>query len=170
MHSAVYPGSFDPITKGHLDILRRSLKLFDHVTVAIGVNMRKKGWLPPALRSSLIQGVLLTEDLSSQVSIRVFDGLTVDLCNEVGASVIIRGLRTVSDFDGEFVLGMNNMRLDEKIETIFMLPRSEHHFTSSSSFREIYSRDPERAKGLVPRIVFKNIEAMVVKNSGEPGF
>lgn len=167
MSNAVYPGSFDPITKGHLDVLRRSLKVFDHVTVAIGVNLRKKGWLPPSLRSSLIQSVLVTEDLDSQVSIRVFDGLTVDLCNEVGASVIIRGLRTVSDFDGEFVLGMNNMRLDENIETIFMLPRPEHHFTSSSSFREIYSRDPERAKGLVPRIVFKNLETVWSKNPKE---
>ena len=171
MALAVYPGSFDPITNGHVDVIQRSLRIFEHVTVAIGINDKKKGWIDVHARAELIRKVF--DDLGlargskgswsgaqrehAKVNVKVFQGLTVDFCLAVEATAIIRGLRTVSDFDGEFVLGMNNMRLNEEIETVFMLPRPEHHFTSSSSFREIYARDPERARDLVPPVVYDTL-------------
>lgn len=160
MSSAVYPGSFDPITNGHLDIIRRAVKHFDKLYIAIGTNSSKKSWLSQNSRVGLVDKSIETylPDVANKIQVCLMQGLTVDFCKKRKISVILRGLRTVSDFDSEFVLGMNNMRLDPGVDTVFMLPRPEHHFTSSSSFREIFRHRPVSARDLVPPLVFETLQ------------
>ena len=131
---AVCPGSFDPITEGHLDVIRRASGIFDHVVVAVGGNLRKKAKLSPLERASLIEKV--TGDMDN-VSIEVMTGLLVNFAREQRASVIVKGLRAVSDFELEFEQAQLNRNLYPELETVFIMSAAEHSFLSSSAVREI---------------------------------
>jgi pantetheine-phosphate adenylyltransferase len=136
MKTAVYPGTFNPITNGHSDLVERAAKLFDKVIVAIGVNRQKSGTLPTEKRVELARQVLGHLD---NVEVCSFDTLLIDFVRERQAQVILRGLRTVADFEYEFQLVGMNRALDPKIETIFMAPEEHLSYISSTLVREIAS-------------------------------
>lgn len=132
--TAVYPGTFDPITNGHIDLIERAARLFPHVVVAVADNPAKNPLFP------LKKRILLAEQsLAHLPNVRVqgFSGLLVDFVHEVNAQVIIRGLRAVSDFEYEFQLASMNRRLDDRVETVFLTPAEQYGFISSSLVREI---------------------------------
>lgn len=131
---AVYAGSFDPVTHGHLDMIRRGTKLFDEVIVAIGHNIRKERTLPLAVREQVLREV--TADIPG-VRVDVYEGLLVDYCRRVGACAILRGLRAVTDFEFEFQIGLANMDMAPDIETVFLLTEPRNIFVSSSLVKEI---------------------------------
>ena len=131
---AVYPGSFDPITLGHLDILERASRLFDRVIVAIGTHPTKRGWFDAALRRQIAGDSAVH---LPNVDVAVFDGLVVDFCRSQGATVIVRGLRATGDFEPEFQMGLANRDLAPEIETVFLIPGADRMYVSSSLVREI---------------------------------
>ena len=143
---AVCPGSFDPITAGHLDVIRRASRIFDHVIVAVGANLRKKARLSAVERARLIQKV--TADLEN-VSVEVMEGLLVEFARSQDARVIVKGLRAVSDFESEFEQAQLNRTLYPELETVFIMASAEHSFLSSSAVREIASYGGD-VRGLVP--------------------
>jgi len=132
---AVYAGSFDPITLGHLDIIQRGAGIFDHVVIGVGDNSAKRYTLDKDARVALVDEV--TADIAN-VSVASFDGLLVDFCRDIGASVIIRGLRAVTDFEFEFQIGLANRDMAPSIETVFLLPAPRFIFISSSLVKEIF--------------------------------
>ncbi len=134
MRTAVVAGSFDPITNGHLDVIRRSRKLFDRVVVAAGRNVNKKRLFSLEERLELVQAAVSDID---GVEVASFDGLLVQYCQTIGAKVIVRGLRPTGDFDFEFQIGLANMDLAPEIETVFLLAGPENLFISSSLAKEI---------------------------------
>jgi pantetheine-phosphate adenylyltransferase/16S rRNA (guanine(966)-N(2))-methyltransferase RsmD len=146
MNVAVCPGSFDPVTTGHLDIIRRAAGIFDHVVVAVGGNLRKTPRLPAEERARLIEKV--TDGLDN-VSVEIMEGLLVDFAREQGARVIVKGLRAVSDFESEFEQAQLNRTLNPEIETVFIMAAAEHSFLSSSAVREIAGLGGD-VRGLVP--------------------
>jgi pantetheine-phosphate adenylyltransferase/16S rRNA (guanine(966)-N(2))-methyltransferase RsmD len=150
---AVCPGSFDPVTMGHLDIVRRASRIFDHVVVAVGSNLRKAPRLPAVERARLIEKV--TGDLDN-VSVEVMEGLLVDFAREQGAQVIVKGLRAVSDFESEFEQAQLNRTLLPDLETVFIMASAEHSFLSSSAVREIASLGGE-VRGLVPDGILETV-------------
>ncbi len=140
MKVALYPGSFDPITNGHLDVLERALGVFDRVVVAVLANPRKTPLLPAPTRVSVIEAAIREVALpGDRVSVTTFDGLTVDAAHAHGATAIVRGLRAVSDFETELQLAHNNRRLAPDVDTVFFMTAAEHGYVSSSLVREIAS-------------------------------
>ncbi len=154
---AVYPGSFDPITVGHLDILERAARLFDRVIVAIGQHPTKPGYFSVEERSDLIRR---SAEHVPNFEVAAFSGLVVDFCRTRGAKIIVRGLRAVSDFEPEFQMGLANRDLDPEVETVFLIPAPDRMFVSSSLVREIaghgghYERyvSPAVARAMVARL------------------
>ncbi len=146
---ALFPGSFDPITAGHESIVRRALPLFDKVIVAIGFNINKSGFFPLEQRIKWIQDVFEGEDKVEVVS---YSMLTIDYCKQVGASFILRGLRTSADFEYERALGQTNRLLDKGIETVFLLTEANHTFITSTTVRDIL-RYGGNAKDFLPEKV-----------------
>lgn len=136
MTIALFPGSFDPITNGHIDILKQAAEIFDKVIIAIAYNPQKNGFLPIEERMTLIKESI-TE--FHNVEVDAFEGLTVNYAQQMGASVIIRGLRNSQDFDYELQMAQINQKLNDNIKTIFLLPKSENLCVSSSAVREIIS-------------------------------
>lgn len=134
MRTAIYPGSFDPLTNGHLDVLQRATKLFHRVIVAVAKNESKNPLFTSAERVALIK-----EGVTNFPSVEVdaFDGLLVDYARKQKAQAIVRGLRAVSDFEFEFQMALMNRKLDENIETIFMMPKETYTFISSRIVKEI---------------------------------
>ncbi len=153
MNLAVCPGSFDPITEGHVDIIRRAAGIFDHVVVAVGGNLRKKATLSGEDRGRLIEKV--TSDLEN-VSVEVMTGLLVDFAREQGARVIVKGLRAVSDFELEFEQAQLNRNLYPEVETVFIMSAAEHSFLSSSAVREIAGLGGD-VRGLVPEGILDTV-------------
>jgi pantetheine-phosphate adenylyltransferase len=131
---AIYPGTFDPVTNGHLDLIARAARLYPQIIVAVAENKGKTPLFSLAERVALVQAV--TKDLSN-VRVQGFDNLLVDFAKEQGANVILRGLRAVSDFEYEFQLAGMNRRLSPDLETVFMTPAEQYEFISSSMIREI---------------------------------
>lgn len=131
---AVCPGSFDPITYGHLDIIERTSKVFDKVYISVLRNSSKKGLFTPQERVDMIEEV--TSHLDN-VEVKQFYGLLVDFCHEVNAKAIVRGLRAVSDFEYEMQLTSMNRKLDSDIETIYMMTNNNYSFISSSIVKEV---------------------------------
>ncbi len=150
---AVCPGSFDPVTSGHLDIIRRSARIFDHVVIAVGANMRKAPRLPAIERAGLIEKV--TADIEN-VSVEVMEGLLVEFAKEQGAVAIVKGLRAVSDFESEFEQAQLNRNMSSEIETVFIMAASEHSFLSSSAVREISWHGGD-VRGLVPDGILESV-------------
>jgi pantetheine-phosphate adenylyltransferase/16S rRNA (guanine(966)-N(2))-methyltransferase RsmD len=150
---AVCPGSFDPVTTGHLDVIRRASGIFDHVVVAVGSNRRKTSRLPAVERARLVEKV--TADVEN-VSVEVMDGLLVDFAREQGARAIVKGLRAVSDFESEFEQAQLNRTMFPELETVFIMASAEHSFLSSSAVREIASLGGE-VRGLVPDGILESV-------------
>lgn len=136
MKIGVYPGSFDPFTVGHHDVLMHAVSLFDQVYVSVLRNVAKTPVFSTQERVDLIRRMVEEEQLSS-VKVTYFDGLLVDHCREIGAKYIIRGLRAVTDFEYEFQIGAINRHLSNEIHTVYFMASPEHSFLSSSSVREI---------------------------------
>ena len=146
--TAVYPGSFDPITNGHTDLVRRCLQVFDRVVVAVAFNPHKDvAWFTPEERVAMIRETFKSE--GDRVEIDKFSGLLVDYAASKGANVIVRGLRAVADFEYEFQMTMMNRHLRPQVETIFMMTGESHFYTSSRLVKEVVSLGGDVA-GLVP--------------------
>jgi len=146
---AVYPGSFDPITNGHLDVIRRAAKMFDRVIVAVAVNAQKAPLFSTRERVALVRAAV--QGLGN-VSADDFSGLLIHYAHKKRATAVVRGLRAVSDFEFEFQLALMNRRLDPGIETIFLMPKDEYIFISSGLVREIAGLGGD-VSGFVPRAV-----------------
>ena len=154
MKIAVYPGSFDPITNGHLDILQRAAKIFDKVIVLVAINQNKHSRFPLEDRVMMIKEA--TESLPN-VEVDCFEGLTVKYAKEHGATHLIRGLRVVSDFEYEFQLASANEFADSSIDMVFFMARSNKTFISSSAIIELYNNGVD-ISDLVPDSVLKRLE------------
>ena len=158
MRTALYPGSFDPLTNGHLDIIERATKLFDHVIVAIAKSESKKPLFSLKERLDLVQRAIGSLDHTEAVS---FDGLLVDYAEEHSVHAIIRGLRAVSDFEFEFQLALMNRKLNRRVETIFMMPRETYTFLSSRMVKEIASLG-----GNVEQFVPEHVKSALTRKFG----
>ncbi|MBI4064500.1 MAG: pantetheine-phosphate adenylyltransferase [Elusimicrobia bacterium] len=134
---AVYPGSFDPITYGHLDIIRRARNIFGQVVVAITRNFGKNSFLDLKEREKLVRQSLDELNLQKNVKVDVFDGLLVDYLKKINANIVIRGIRFISDFEYEFQMALINRHLYSKIETVYLMPDERYLHLSSSIVREI---------------------------------
>ncbi len=132
--TAVYPGSFDPITNGHLAILERAARLFDRVIVAVGEHPTKRGYFGVRQRCQLIEACATHLE---NVEAAIFEGLVVDFVRQRGSRIIVRGLRATGDFETEFQVGLANRDLAPEVETVFLIPSPDHMFISSSLVREI---------------------------------
>jgi len=134
MKTAIYPGTFDPITKGHLDIIKRASHLFDHIIVAVSTNIKKTPLFSLEERKKLIIGTV--KDIKN-VSVESFSGLLVEYAEKKSAHAIIRGLRAVSDFEYEFQMALMNRKLKPSLETVYLMPNEEYIYINSSIAKEV---------------------------------
>jgi pantetheine-phosphate adenylyltransferase len=151
---AIYPGTFDPVTLGHIDIMTRAMKLFDHLIVAVALNPNKNPLFSLDNRVKFIQNA--TKRLR-KIEVIPFDNLLTSLAHSKKASVVIKGLRAISDFEFELQMGLMNRKLDESLETLFMIPSQEYSFLSSNLVKEIARHDGDVSK-LVPHRVNKELK------------
>lgn len=159
LKTAIYPGSFDPITKGHLDVLKRAANIFDKVIIVVSVNVNKKSFLPLEDRLRLIKDVC--KDIPN-VEVDSFDGLTIEYAKSKNANVLIRGLRAVSDFEYEMQLSQANSALCKDIHTVFLITKPRYNFISSGTVREIALMKGDVSK-FVPGTVAKYLEEKYTK-------
>jgi pantetheine-phosphate adenylyltransferase len=150
---AVFPGSFDPITNGHVDIIGRGLSVFDRVIIAILENAEKQPLFTSDERVAIIREAYRG---NPRVSVDTFSGLLVDYAEKVGATVIVRGLRAISDFEYEFQMALMNRRLDPRIETVFMMPAESYSYVSSRLVKEVFQLGG-RVDELVPPVVVRRL-------------
>ena len=155
MKRVVYPGTFDPISYGHIDLVRRALGLFDEVVIAISTGDGKKTLFSQQERLQITKEVFAKYP---QVDVVAFDGLLVDFFDRIGADAVIRGLRAVSDFEYEFQMASINYRLNKKVETIFLTPDEKYTCLSSTMIREVARIDPAQAAQFVVPVVLKALE------------
>ena len=155
---AVYPGSFDPLTNGHVDIITRGARLFDRIIVAILINAEKAPLFTMEERVDIAREVF--KDLPN-VEVDTFDGLLVDFVERRQAQVIVRGLRAVSDFEFEFQMALMNQRLNGKIDTVFMMPAEQYTYISSRLIKEVFSLGGQ-VHGLVPDMVEARLRQKVL--------
>lgn len=151
MKTAIYPGSFDPVTYGHLDIVKNASEIFDKVIIAVAHNPNKKGFLTIPERVELIKASI--KDFSN-VEVDSFEGLTIEYAKKHDANILIRGLRAVSDFEFEMQLSQTNSALCEEIKTVFLTTKPEFNFISSSTIKEILQNGGDISK-FVPQAVFE---------------
>ena len=156
--AAVYPGSFDPVTNGHLDLIARGAKIFDHLIVAVLQNREKAPLFSAEERVNMLREV--TKQWAS-VEVDVFDGLLVEYVQRRQARVILRGIRAVSDYEYELQMALMNRRLEPQVETIFMMPDARYSYLSSHLVREI-AQFGGRIEGLVPPVVEERLRAKVL--------
>ena len=161
MRTAICPGSFDPVTMGHIDIIRRASKLFDKVIVAVLLNMDKKTWFTIGERIDLLKKA--TADMPN-VEIAGFEGLLVDFAKQKRACAIVKGLRAVSDFEYEFQMALTNMKLDDKVETMFLTTNPENMFLSSSIVKQVGLLGGD-IKPFVPECVHDEIMSRIKQRS-----
>jgi pantetheine-phosphate adenylyltransferase len=154
---AVYPGSFDPLTNGHVDIITRGSKLFDRIIVAITSNVEKAPLFSTAERVEIALEVFRN---AATVEVDTFDGLLVDYVKRRGAHVIVRGLRAISDFEYEFQMALMNRQLNDSIETVFMMPAEQYSYISSRLIKEVFTLGG-RVRGLVPDTVEERLRHKV---------
>ncbi|MEW6274332.1 MAG: pantetheine-phosphate adenylyltransferase [Bacillota bacterium] len=155
MAKAVYPGSFDPLTYGHLDVIERAASLFEEVIVAVSRNASKKPLFSVAERVDMLKAVLAP---FPNVKVDSFDGLTVNYARSRGANAIIRGLRAISDFENEFMMALTNKKLAPAIDTVFLMTRAEYSFISSSGVKEVASFG-----GCVKELVPPEVEQRLIR-------
>ncbi|MHB8174142.1 MAG: pantetheine-phosphate adenylyltransferase [Nitrospirota bacterium] len=151
---AVYPGTFDPITNGHVDLIKRSLTLFDKVIVSVAPNARKEPLFSAEERVKMIREA--TAGLGGRVEVEIFEGLLVEHVKRKGANVVVRGLRAVSDFEFELQMALMNRRLSHQVETVFMMPSEEYSYTSSTVIKEVAALGGD-VSGLVPDCIIPYI-------------
>lgn len=161
MRKALYPGTFDPFTNGHLDILRRACRIFDEVIIAVAPNPRKEPLFSVEERMELIHDNI--GELNASVT--RFGGLVVDFAESCGAIALIRGLRAVSDFEFEFQMTQMNRDLNENVETIFLMPGSRYFFTSSTLMKQVSYYDTERVAKFVPSNVAEALRRRFAKRA-----
>jgi pantetheine-phosphate adenylyltransferase len=149
MIRALFPATFDPIHNGHIDIALRSIRLFDEVIVAVYQMPQKSLLLPTETRFELVHETFKKE---SKIKVTLYDGLTVDYCHKVNASVIVRGLRVLSDFEYEFRMALANRQLAPDIETISLITSKEHSFLSSTTVREVASLGGDVSSMVPPHV------------------
>lgn len=154
---AIYPGSFDPLTNGHLDLIARAAKIFDHLVVAILRNSAKNPLFSVEERVAMLSEGTAEFD---NVSVSTFDGLLVDFAREQRAHAVVRGIRAISDYEYEFQMALMNRRLSPEVETIFLMPDAKYSFVSSRLVKEVFQLGGS-VDGLVPRFV---VERMKDKN------
>lgn len=153
MKIGVYPGSFDPITNGHIDILKRSLRLFDKVIIAVAPNPKKTPLFDIKERVAMIRES--TRHIP-HVEVEIFEGLLAEYMKRKKAHAIVRGLRVISDFEHEFMMALMNRKLDSDVETVFLMPSEEYSYVSSSAVKEVASYGGE-VKDLVPSAVAQRL-------------
>jgi pantetheine-phosphate adenylyltransferase len=154
---AVYPGSFDPITNGHLDIIERGLKVFDEVIIAVLHNPEKRGLFTVEERAAIIREAYKK---NARVKVDTFSGLLVDYAVKVKATVIVRGLRAVSDFEFEMQMALMNRRLNPRIETVFMMPAERYSYLSSRLVKEVFELGAP-VGDLVPEVALRRLREKV---------
>jgi pantetheine-phosphate adenylyltransferase len=159
-HTAIYPGTFDPFTNGHLDLVRRGLRMFDNIIVAIAPSIKKNPLFSTEERLSIARETLKEY---RNVSIEIFEGLLVDYVAKRKGAAIIRGLRAVSDFEYELQMALMNRRLSSEIETVFMMPSEEYSFLTATIVKEIASLG-----GDVSSLVPPNVEKALKSRFGKP--
>jgi len=159
---AVYPGSFDPLTNGHVDIITRGVRLFDRIIVAILVNAEKAPLFTMPERVEIARAVFKSH---ANVEVDTFEGLLVDYVERRRAQVIVRGLRAVSDFEFEFQMALMNQRLNGRIDTVFMMPAEQYTYISSRLIKEIFSLGG-RVHGLVPELVEERLREKLARQTG----
>ena len=155
MTKVIYPGTFDPISYGHIDLVKRGLKLFDKIIIAISTGQNKSPLFTKEARLELI-GELFKDE--PRVEVILFDGLLVDVIEKMGAKAVLRGLRAVSDFEYEFQMASVNHKLSPNMETIFLTPDEQYMCLSSSMVKEVARIDVSRTAPFVPEIVFKALQ------------
>lgn len=153
MKKALFPGSFDPITKAHVDILKRSISLFDKVVVGIGLNSVKQAFFDVSTRKKMIEAVFADDP---KVEVVAYEGLTVEYCRDIGASYMIRGIRTVSDFEYEKAIAQMNHALIPEIESIFIVSKPGYSSISSTIVRDIL-----RNKGSIAQFIPKEAQTII---------
>ncbi len=156
---AIYPGTFDPPTNGHVDLIQRGAKLFQHLTVAILNNPVKNPLFTVEERVEMLQEV--TASLGN-VSVATFDGLMVEFARQQGATAVLRGIRAISDYEYEFQMALMNRRLAPEIETVFLQPAGRYSFVSSRMVKEVFSFGGD-VTGLVPPNVLKRLRARITQ-------
>ena len=158
MTTAVYPGSFDPVTLGHLDVMQRAARAFDRLVVAVLVNPRKSVTADAQDRAAEIRTVVAESapDVAGRIEVMTFEGLTVDLATRLDAAFIVRGLRAVSDFESEMQMAHTNRKLRPTVDTVFFMTALEHAYLSSSLIREIASFGGD-VSGMVPPAVTRRL-------------
>ena len=154
---ALYPGTFDPPTNGHIDLIQRGAKLFEHLTVAILKNPVKNPLFTVEERVEMLRE---STAALGNVSVATFDGLMVDFARQLGARAVLRGIRAISDYEYEFQMALMNRRLAPEIETVFLQPAGRYSFVSSRMLKEVFSFGGEVA-GLVPPNVLKRLRSRI---------
>ncbi|HLG23324.1 MAG TPA: pantetheine-phosphate adenylyltransferase [Candidatus Nanoarchaeia archaeon] len=160
MKTAVYPGTFDPVTNGHIDIIERSLKLFDKLYVLVGDNPQKKALFSPSQRVEMLKESLKKH--GDKVVVEHFEGLLLDYVKKKQSNVIVRGLRAISDFEFEFSRALLNREIESGIETVFIMTRANHAFISSSIIKEIAMFNGP-VRDFVPEVVEKKLKEKFLK-------
>jgi pantetheine-phosphate adenylyltransferase len=165
--TAVYPGTFDPITNGHVDILRRSLRVFDRVVIAIATNPRKEPLFSAEERIAFIKDAVAHDDRANRVEYDVFSGLLIEYCKRLGAQTIVRGLRAVADFEYEFQFAHMNRRLAPTVDTMFLMTAEENFYVSSSLVKEVAQFGGD-VSGFVPPGVEHALRAKYPQGAAKP--
>ncbi len=147
---ALYPGTFDPVTKGHEDLIRRASRLFDQVVVAVAADASKDTWFPLSQRTELVEAVV--GDLPNVRAV-AFEGLLIDFVLQEGAGVILRGLRAISDFEYEFQMASMNRKLDAEVETLFLMTGESYTYLSSGLVREIFRMGGDVSAFVRPEVI-----------------
>jgi pantetheine-phosphate adenylyltransferase len=158
---AVYPGTFDPLTNGHVDIISRGARLFDRIIIAVLINAEKAPLFSMAERVEIAREVFKDQH---NVEVDTFDGLLVDYVERRHAQVVVRGLRAVSDFEFEFQMALMNHRLNPTIDTVFMMPAEQYTYISSRLIKEVFALGG-RVHGLVPEVVEDRLRGKGLKRS-----
>lgn len=158
---AIYPGSFDPFTNGHIDLVERATRIFDLVIVTVAVNSKKETLFNGQEREDLIREAIETKPWSDKVEVEQFTGLLIDFAEQKNATVLLRGVRQISDFEYEFQMALTNRRLSPKLDTLFLMPDENHAITSSSIVKEVASWD-----GDISSFVPPNIHKAILKKMG----
>lgn len=157
MRRAIFPGSFDPLTNGHLDIIKRSSLLFDEMIIAVLNNADKRPMFTVDERATMIREVLPSVDYNGcEIVVDIFSGLTADFARKSGATAIVRGIRAVSDYEYELRMALMNRRLEPEIETVFLMAGEEYSYVSSTLMKQVFELGG-RVEGLIPALVEKRM-------------
>lgn len=155
---ALYPGSFDPFTNGHLDVIERATRIFDQIIITIAINAKKETLFTGDERELQIRKCIEQNNLENKVSVEQFTGLLIDFAHKKNATALLRGVRQISDFEYEFQMALTNRRLSPKLDTVFLMPDENHTITSSSIVKEV-ARWGGDISSFVPPNIKKEIQA-----------